>query len=68
MLEKIFIITVMVAILFALGSGLFFLVKDDGKSERLLKALTIRIGLSLLLFFLMLFAFFMGWIHPHGLT
>ncbi len=68
MLEKIFIIVVMVAILFSLGSGLFFLVKDQGKGNRLLKALTLRIGLSLALFILMIVAFAMGWIHPHSLS
>ncbi len=68
MLEKIFIITVMIAILFSLGSGLFFLVKDGGKGQRLVKALTIRIGLSLTLFILMIIAFAMGWIHPHSLA
>lgn len=68
MLEKIFIIMAMIAILFSLGSGLFFLVKDDGKSKRVIKALTIRIALSLTLFILMIIAFAMGWIHPHSLS
>lgn len=65
MLEKIFILGVMAAILISLGSGLFFLVKDEGKGKRLLKALTIRIALSLTLFILLLVAFSLGWIHPH---
>lgn len=68
MLEKIFIIVAMIAILFSLGSGLFFLVKDEGKGKRLVKALTIRIGISLALFILLIVAFAMGWIHPHSLS
>ena len=67
MLEKIIIITTMIIILLCLGSGLFYLVKDGGKGNRVVKALTIRIGLSLTLFLLMILAFAMGWIHPHAL-
>lgn len=67
MLVKIFIITVMLVILISLGSGLFYLVKDEGKSTRTVKALTWRIGLSLSLFLFLFFAFSFGWISPHSL-
>lgn len=68
MLAKILVIVAMIVILGSLVSGLIFLVKDDGKSQRLVKALTVRIGLSLSLFLLMIVAFALGWIHPHTLS
>lgn len=66
MLAKILVISTMLIILFALGSSLFFLVRDEGKSNRTVKALTWRIGLSLILFLFLFLAFSLGWIKPHG--
>ncbi|KTD65548.1 twin transmembrane helix small protein [Legionella spiritensis] len=66
MFTKIFIIIVMLIILFALGSGLIFLIRDGGKSNRTVKALSWRIGLSLALFLFLFLAFSMGWIQPHA--
>ena len=65
---KIIIILFVLAILWSLGSGLFYLVreKDAKDSARVAKALTWRIGLSLLLFLLLFMAFALGWIKPHG--
>lgn len=54
------------SILFALGSALYFLIQDKGDSERIVKALTWRIGLSFVLFILLMIAFAMGWIQPHA--
>lgn len=68
MLEKIIVIAVMLIILLSLGSALLFLVKDMGKGKRVVKALTIRIAVSFTLFILLIFAFIMGWIHPHPLS
>lgn len=67
MLFKTLIIVFMLIILFCLGSGLAFLVRDRGKSTRVVKALTWRIGLSIALFLLLFLAFALGWIKPHGL-
>jgi hypothetical protein len=44
---------------------LYFLVHDKGNSDRIVKALTWRIGLSILLFIFLFFAFAMGWVTPH---
>ena len=63
---KIIIVLFLISILFSLGSALYFLVKDKGDSERIVKALTWRIALSLILFILLFVAFAFGWIHPHG--
>lgn len=68
MLAKIVILTFMAAILFCLGSAAVFLLKDQGGSQRLVKALSWRIGLSLFLFIMLLAGFFFGFIHPHMLT
>lgn len=52
-------------IFFSLGSALYYLVHDNSDSDRVIKALTWRIGLSILLFVLLFIAFAFGWIHPH---
>jgi hypothetical protein len=65
MFTKIVIISVMLIILIALGSGLIFLIQDEGKSNRLVKALTFRIGLSVVLFLFLLSGFYFGWLTPH---
>lgn len=66
MFTKAIILIVMLIILIALGSSLVFLVKDEGKTKRTVKALTWRIGLSLILFLFLFLAFSMGWIQPHA--
>lgn len=67
MITKIFIIFIMIIIAGSLASGLFFLVRDVGNSKRTVKALTIRIGISLCLFLFLLICFKLGIIKPHGI-
>lgn len=67
MLAKIIIIFFIVGILYSLGSALFFLVRDKGESHRVVKSLSWRIGLSLLLFILLFVAYGLGWIVPHSI-
>lgn len=67
MLAKSIIIIVMLIILIALASSMIFLIRDKGKSERTVKALTWRIGLSLCLFVFLFLAFKFHWIAPHDL-
>jgi cytochrome bd-type quinol oxidase subunit 2 len=66
MLIKSLIVLVLIAILVSLFSGMFFLVKDNGQSKRTVKALTVRIVLSVALFILLIVAFATGLIQPHG--
>lgn len=66
MLVKIIIILFILVILYSLASGLYFLVRDKSNSTRVAKALTWRIGLSLLLFLLLFVGFALGVINPHG--
>ena len=52
---KTIVISTLIVIVFSLGTALFSLVRDKGQSDRTVKALTIRIGLSIaLLAFVML--------------
>lgn len=48
----------------SLFSGLFFLYRDRGGGERTAKALTLRIGLSVLLFTLLTIGYGSGLIAP----
>lgn len=66
MLFKLMVITILLAILFSLGSGLIFLIKDQGRSSRTARALTLRISLSLALFLLLMLGYAVGLITPHG--
>ncbi|HEX7964310.1 MAG TPA: twin transmembrane helix small protein [Gammaproteobacteria bacterium] len=66
MLPRLIIVAILLAILASLFSGMYFMLKDRGQSQRNVKALSIRIGLSLLLFALLIAAYFMGWIQPNS--
>ncbi len=64
---KLLVLLLLAAILVSLFSGLFYLNRDQGDSRRMLRALTFRIALSVLLFLLLLIAWRTGAIQPHGL-
>lgn len=64
---KIILVILLLAIMVALFSGLFFLIRgDDGKSKRTVNALTWRVGLQVALIVILVVAVLMGWIRPHG--
>jgi hypothetical protein len=54
------VLTFVAFILVSLFSALYFLVKDKGQSTRTVKALTIRVVLSIALFALLLLGFKLG--------
>ena len=60
MLFKLVVVALLLSIIASLLSGLFFLYRDRGGSRRTLKALTLRVGLSIGLFVLLMIAFRMG--------
>lgn len=65
---KIIVVLFLLVILYCLGSGVYYLVGNSkSASRKLARALTWRIALSLGLFLLLFVAYFLGWIHPHGL-
>lgn len=64
-LYRIIIIAFLLIIIGSLVSALYFLVKDKGQSDRTVKALTLRVSLSLGLFLLLMAGFYFGIIPPH---
>ena len=66
LLQKLIIILFLLAILYNLGAGLYYMLSDKGQSDRTVNALTRRIGLSVLLFVLLLLGMWAGVITPHG--
>ncbi|WP_101926153.1 MULTISPECIES: twin transmembrane helix small protein [Luteimonas] len=65
-LKTLLIIGFLILILWNLGAGLYYMLTDKGRTDRTVKALTRRIGLSVGLILLVLLAVWMGWIKPHG--
>ncbi len=57
---RIVVIALLLAILVSLGSALFFLFSDKPGSHRTVRALTIRVGLSILLFALLMAGYHFG--------
>jgi len=66
MIFKIVILSLLVVVLISLASALVAMAKGD-KSDKMLKALTWRIGLSAFIFILLLIGQATGLITPHGL-
>ncbi|HEY4068448.1 MAG TPA: twin transmembrane helix small protein [Burkholderiaceae bacterium] len=60
-----------VAILGALAAAGVFMLRDgrDGKSRsgKMMRALALRVGLSVLLFACIMFSYWAGWIQPTGI-
>jgi len=61
------VILLLLSVLFSLFSGLVYLVRDHGRSDRSLKSLALRIAISLALFLFLFAGLVTGLIHPHGL-
>lgn len=59
---KLVVLLLLVAIIVSLGSGLFFLYRDQEGSTRVLKALKVRVVLSILLIVLLVVGYRFGWI------
>jgi cytochrome bd-type quinol oxidase subunit 2 len=66
-LFKILVVCVLVGIVASLGSALFHLARGKGDSRKMVRALTVRVGLSVALFILLMGAWAMGLISPHGI-
>lgn len=57
---KIIVLLFVAFILASLFSALYFMVKDKGRSDRMVKALTVRVALSVVLFALLMLGFYSG--------
>jgi len=61
---KSIVFVLLAAVVVSLGSGLFFLARDDKGSPMALKALKIRVALSVLLILFLVLSYYFGWINP----
>ncbi len=62
---KTLVVVILVLIVVSLGKALFHLSSNKpGDSAKMVKALSIRIGLSVFLFVLLIVAYRLGWIAP----
>lgn len=68
MLIKVIVVLLFLTVLVSLSSGLVYLVKDKGHTDRTVKALSFRIGLSVVAFLLLMLGHYAGWIQPHGIV
>ena len=64
---NIFVAIAFLLIIASLGSALFYLMRDKGQSNNTVKALALRVGLSIALFISLLIAHWLGWIETSGL-
>lgn len=67
MLVKIFLLLLVISMLVTLATGLVYLIKDQGRSERTLKTLMIRAGFTVILLIVLLVGIATGFIVPHPL-
>lgn len=62
MLIKGLVLILLLAVVLSLFSGLFFLHRDRGQGRRAAQALTLRVGLSLLLFLTLVLGYHFGYL------
>jgi hypothetical protein len=67
MLTKIFILAVLALIVISLFSALALLFRNEQEKNQMVRALTIRVALSISLFLLLLAGFYFGVIPQKGL-
>ncbi len=64
---KWLVLLIFFGIILSLVSAMLHLVHDyKGESRRMVRALSVRIGLSILLFILLWVGWKMGWVEPHA--
>lgn len=65
---KIPVLLLLAFVVFSLGQGMYYLAKDDGDEDktRVVRALTVRIVLSITLFVLLMLGYMFGLLQPHG--
>ena len=59
---RYFVVAVFALIIFSLGSALFYMMKDKSGTNRTVRALTWRVGLSVGLFLFLILGTHLGWI------
>jgi len=68
LMYKLPVLIVLGFIVFSLAEGMYFLAKDDGEvtKTRVVRALTVRIVLSLTLFAILILLYLLGVLEPQG--
>ena len=66
MLFKIIIVGLLLFVIVSLFTAFYYLVKDPSSSKRVVKALFLRVGLSLFIILLIGIGAKLGWVTPHG--
>ncbi|MEW6689808.1 MAG: twin transmembrane helix small protein [Pseudomonadota bacterium] len=56
------VIAALVLIVASLFSAMYYMMHDRGGSRRMVRALALRVGLSLALFLLLMASYYLGWI------
>ena len=59
-------IAFLAVIVYNLGAGLYYMLADGGGGDRMVKALTRRIAISVALILLVLLGIATGFVEPHG--
>lgn len=65
-MTRYLIIAMLLIILYNLGAGLYYMLKDKGANDRTVRALTRRMALSVALFLVLILGMATGIIEPHG--
>ena len=65
-LTRLLVIGLLIAIVASLANALFHLATGKGDSNKMMRSLTVRISLSVLLFVLIMVGWKVGLIRPHG--
>jgi len=63
---KVIVIVALLLIIGSLGSALYYLYRDRGQGTRMVKALAIRVALSMGLVAFLVASYFLGWTGPAG--
>ena len=59
---KYIVYILLAAIVASLGTGLYYLRREDADSPKMLRALQLRVALSLVLVVVLVAAYFLGWV------
>lgn len=59
---RYFVVLMLFLIIGSLVSGLYYVMRDDHKSNRAVKALALRVGLSVTLFLILMGSYYFGFI------
>jgi DUF2909 family protein len=54
------VIVFLILIVGSLGSAMYYLIRDKGQSDRTVKALTVRVILSVVLFAMLMIGYYLG--------